>query len=205
MVLAQGDNGRELVPAHEAVEIQETPLGADNIVVPATVRWLSELRGGGVPTKIRSITATDAGAYVTFDCTPKVQYVTDNGPVYLHWSGCTVRDMKDAQDPIFDGLPAHDRAQLFAAVGAEMTTKTEFNPERGPVAMGTYDSSVYLAWIETMAEVLSSVSPKTHLPGEVAASYGGLMMALSEAAKELMHREIREFHERQPQDRAAGS
>ena len=117
MVLAQGDYGRELVPAHEAVEIQETPLGADNIVVPATVRWLSELRGdSGIPTKIRSVTATDAGAYVAFDCTPRVQYVTDNGPVYLHWSSCTVRNLQDAQDSIFDGLSAHDRAQLFAAV-----------------------------------------------------------------------------------------
>lgn len=117
MVLAQGDNGREWIPASEAVTLQETPLGANNIVVPATVSWLSELRdGGGIPTRIQSITATEAGAYVTYDCTPFPQYATENGHVYLEWSGCTVRHRQDAEHSIFARLSAEDRARLVVAV-----------------------------------------------------------------------------------------
>ena len=61
--------------------------------------------------------------------------------------------------------------------------------EAGPVAMGTYDSSVYLGWIRAMGEVLMSHSPCDSVPGEVISSYGGLMAALAESVEELLAKE----------------
>lgn len=61
--------------------------------------------------------------------------------------------------------------------------------EAGPVAMGTYDSSVYLGWIRAMGDVLLSHSQQDSMPGEVVARYGGLMAALAESVEELLEKE----------------
>lgn len=61
--------------------------------------------------------------------------------------------------------------------------------EAGPVAMGTYDSSVYLGWIRAMGDVLMSHSPRDSVPGEVISRYGGLMAALAESVEELLEKE----------------
>ena len=69
-----------------------------------------------------------------------------------------------------------------------MSTDTQ---EAGPVAMGTYDSSVYLGWIRAMGDVLMNHSARDSLPGEVVTRYGGLISALAESAEELLEKERR--------------
>lgn len=120
MVLAHGDNGREMIPAAEAVTPTVVPLGPGNLVVPATVRWSNESKGGGIPTRIRELTATARGVYVTYDCTPFPRYSKPNGSfVYGEWSGCTVRNRADAADSLWSQLSRSDQARILAALEAQ--------------------------------------------------------------------------------------
>jgi hypothetical protein len=122
MVMAIGESGQyEPTPAHEVVEIEAVPLGAGNMVVPATVRWFSSIRDGGcVPTRLRQVNRPKAGVRqfvrVEFDCTPFARYTTDAGPVMGTWSSCMVRHLADAADPIFAGLTPREHARIRRAV-----------------------------------------------------------------------------------------
>ncbi len=122
MVMAIGDNGMELTPVEDVVGIQCVP-DTGGYVTPAFVRWLAQ-RGDRVPTRIRRINRAGtrlnpkAFPYVEFDCTPYVRYTLDSGPVYGEWSSCCLRNLADAQDPLWATLPARSRARLVAAVGS---------------------------------------------------------------------------------------
>ena len=67
--------------------------------------------------------------------------------------------------------------------------KAEADPirEPGPAAMN-FDGGTYLAWIQSMGEVLMSVQ-HDNVPGRAMANYGGLILALAEAAEELQAKE----------------
>lgn len=93
---AIGDNGPELVPADEVVEIRAIPVGPGNMVIPATIRAIRK-RGEGMPTRLRRIMRPNTRAnpspfvHVFFDCTPFARYMTENGPVMGDWSSCGLR------------------------------------------------------------------------------------------------------------------
>jgi len=123
MVMAIGESGQyEPTPADEVVEIEAVPLGAGNIVIPATVRWQCRSCSGGVPTRLRRVAKPKAGGppwvYVEFDCTPFERFTLDTGPVMGDWSGCYVRNLADAADPILAGLSPRERARIRSAVVA---------------------------------------------------------------------------------------
>ena len=119
---AHGENGLELCPESEVIEIKPIPLGRGNIVVPETVAWLSSIRdGGGVPTKLREIAqpspeSDHKAVRVTFDCTPIERYRLDSGPVYGEWSSCYVRNAVDVRHPIFNRLTTDERQRMLQAV-----------------------------------------------------------------------------------------
>ena len=123
MVLAYGDSGMEPTPRNQVVEIECVPLGPDNLVGPAMVRWLAK-RGGHMPTRVRRVLKPNtrlnrmSHAYVEFDCTPFVLYTSDDGPVYGNWSGCYVRNPDEARDSVFDALPMNDKVRILTAVGS---------------------------------------------------------------------------------------
>lgn len=109
LISAIGDTGVEQVPTSMTVPVAAVPLGDGNTVVPATLRWQSAFRSGGIPTRVRRIKWPTKRnglrfASVEFDCTPFVRYTLDTGPIYGDWSGCCVRNLGDAFDPVFDGL-----------------------------------------------------------------------------------------------------
>ena len=122
MVLAYGDHGLEPTAIENIEEIAAVPLGAGNLVIPATHRWMRRVPGAGVPTRIRRVLKPrtrlnkSAHAYVEFDCTPFERYVTNAGPVMGHWSGCCLRGRGDAEDSLWAALSVLDRARLYAAV-----------------------------------------------------------------------------------------
>lgn len=120
MVMAIGENGPELTPADEVVEIQAIPLGEDNLVVPATVRWMSSIRSGGVPTRIRKIrrpTKHCRYVVVEFDCTPFSRFTNPDGSPYMgNWSSCVVRHLRDAGHEVFAGLTNRERTRIARAV-----------------------------------------------------------------------------------------
>ncbi|MGE4070809.1 MAG: hypothetical protein AB7E72_06495 [Lysobacterales bacterium] len=122
MVLAYGDNGLELTPRDEVIELGEVPLGQQNLVVPATVRWLSTIRAGGVPVRLRKIQRPSKSrpyAVVEFDCTPFARFMNDDGSPFLgDWSSCCVRHLQDARHEIFSGLADRERARIARAVSA---------------------------------------------------------------------------------------
>jgi hypothetical protein len=64
--------------------------------------------------------------------------------------------------------------------------------EPGPAAMN-HDASVYLAWIQSMGEVLMNVRANDVIEGQAVANYGGLILALAEAAEELADKERAEM------------
>lgn len=128
MVLAYGENGLEPTPADEVVWIEEIPLGEDNIVVPATVRWLSTIRsGGGIPTRLRKIQRPNSRrphVLVEYDCTPFERIQNSDGtPVMGDWSSCYVRHLQDARDAIFNGLTDNERSQIAHAVATGAETR----------------------------------------------------------------------------------
>lgn len=122
IVMAVGDSGRlEPMRESETVTIKAVPRAAGNMVIPATVRWFSSIRGGGcIPTRLRYVRKPKAGVrdcvQVEFDCTPFLRYTLDSGPVFGDWSSCMVRDLTDARDPIFDGLTPREKARIVRAV-----------------------------------------------------------------------------------------
>jgi len=120
MVLANGENGLELTPIEETVSIDVVPLGQGNVIIPATVRFISTTRQGGIPTRllrIRLPTEKNGLTYaqVRFECTPFVRYEWKGKTVYGDWSSCAVRNMTDADDPIFSRLTLRDRARITRA------------------------------------------------------------------------------------------
>lgn len=64
--------------------------------------------------------------------------------------------------------------------------------EPGPAAMN-HDASVYLAWIQSMGEVLMNIRATDAIDGRAAANYGGLILALAEAAEEQADKERAEL------------
>ena len=125
MVEAYGDHGLEFVSEEEVVKICCVPLGSCNEIIPATIRHLSTTREGGghIPERIRRIrwpTVANGRRYasVEFDCTPFVRYTMDRGPVFGYWAGCCVRNMRDAQDPIFSSLTIKERRRIERAARA---------------------------------------------------------------------------------------
>jgi hypothetical protein len=122
LVEAIGDNGIELVPISDVVEIPVMPLGEGNIVIPATVRFDGR-RGGGLPRRLISILKPGTRLnhhprfpYVEFECTPFVRYTLPEGPVMGHRRGCYIRHIADSKDPVWDALSKADRAKLERAV-----------------------------------------------------------------------------------------
>lgn len=122
MVMAYGDNGMELVPASEVVEIRPFPIGVGNIVIPASNRFLNERRGGGVPTRLLSIrrpsTTRNPRPFplVEYECTPYARWDGDASPRTV--SACYLQGERDAGDPLFRNLPASDLQRLRRAVAA---------------------------------------------------------------------------------------
>lgn len=120
MVMAHGDNGMELVPASEVVEIRPLPMGPGNIPVPAGVRFLNERRGGGVPTRLLGIRRPSTKRnprpfpFVEYECTPYPRWDVDPTPRTA--SCCYLTREQDAADPLFDRLPEKDQQRLRAAV-----------------------------------------------------------------------------------------
>jgi len=132
VVMAIGDFGTlEPTPKAHTVEISAIPAGSDNQVIPATIRWFSELRdGGGIPTRIRRIRYPTARgernhAFVEFDCTPFVRYKLPSGSVMGDWSECYVRNLEDATDPIFSGLSMKDQRRLVRAARASESRRRQ--------------------------------------------------------------------------------
>jgi hypothetical protein len=122
-VPAIGDNGCfESVRESETVSIPFIPVGADNMIVPATLRALQRAPGEGQPTRLirilRASTRLNPRPYarVEFECTPFERY-RDRGKVVLgHESSCFVRGERDARDPLFDSLTVRDRFRILKAV-----------------------------------------------------------------------------------------
>lgn len=122
LILAYGERGLEPTPRGEVIEIEAVPLGEQNVVVPATVRGLSTIRSGGVPTRIRKVwrpSSKRAYVVVEFDCTPFPRFTNAAGsPVLGDWSSCCVRHLQDARHEIFDGLTDRERSRIARAVSA---------------------------------------------------------------------------------------
>lgn len=59
----------------------------------------------------------------------------------------------------------------------------------GPKAFTVHDSSVYIGWIKSMGEVLMHTHRSESIEGDVISGYGGLILALAEAADELSTKE----------------
>lgn len=123
MVMAYGDHGLESTPVEEAVEIRALPVGAGNIVIPATLRFFRK-SGGRVPTRLIRVEKPSARngrkhVLVRFACAPFERYQTPEGvPVYGHEDACQVRNVNDALDPLFAGLTKRERARISRAVAA---------------------------------------------------------------------------------------
>ena len=60
----------------------------------------------------------------------------------------------------------------------------QITEEFGPKAFACYDSSVYLAWLKAIGDLMMNAD-KDCLPGRATSNLGGLVLALSEAASEL--------------------
>ncbi len=121
MVLAYGDHGLEPTPVEDVIEIGCIPLGAGNVVTPRARRYLQRSPGEGVPTKLLRVEKPSkrnglAHVLVRYECTPLMQYMTDEGPKYLHRWGCQVPTLDDAADPLFDGLTEREKARIARAV-----------------------------------------------------------------------------------------
>ncbi len=118
-VMAYGDNGLELTPESEAVEIHAIPFGPSNLVIPETVAFLAATRDGGRPTRLIQIdppTAQSKHPYplVRFACTPFVRLVMDDVTHMGEELTCYLLSSKDATHPIFADMPAVDRERIAA-------------------------------------------------------------------------------------------
>lgn len=65
---------------------------------------------------------------------------------------------------------------------------TETVPQ-GPQAFSVWDSSIYMAWIRAMSDMMLSKCDPSCMDEHTLANYGGLMHALTEAAEELQAKE----------------
>ncbi len=67
---------------------------------------------------------------------------------------------------------------------------------QGPQAFACWDSSIYMAWVRSMSDMLLSKADPTVMDENTLANYGGLMHALTEAAEELQASERKSLLER---------
>lgn len=63
----------------------------------------------------------------------------------------------------------------------------------GPAAFTCHDSSVFIGWIQAMGEMAMHTNASRGIEGHVVANYGGLILALAEAAEELADKERAEW------------
>lgn len=61
---------------------------------------------------------------------------------------------------------------------------TETVPQ-GPQAFAGWDSSIYMAWVRAMSDMMLCKADPTGMDEHTLANYGGLMHALTEAAEEM--------------------
>jgi len=126
MVMAYGSNGLEPTPESETVSIPVCPVAIDmdngTPVTPDLYRFFK--RGNeGTPTSLRNIQGPGTRkpnyrpyVYVEFSCTRFVRYTLDDITHYGDSSGCYVRHMRDALDPLWSALSDGERAQIIQAV-----------------------------------------------------------------------------------------
>lgn len=62
-----------------------------------------------------------------------------------------------------------------------------------PKAFTAHDSSIFIGWIQAMGEMAMHTNASTGIEGHVVANYGGLILALAEAAEELADKERAEL------------
>lgn len=62
----------------------------------------------------------------------------------------------------------------------------------GLKAFEGYDSSIYMSWLSAMSDMLMADGDASVMAPHTLANYGGLMFAVTEAAKELQERERNE-------------
>lgn len=112
MVLAHGDNGQELTPAHEVVEIPALVFAPGNRPIPQTIRALP-FRWGR-PVRLLGIRRVGVPW-------PLVRWRDDRGETNC----CFVRNLAEADDVLFDALPQTSRDRINAAA---RTAIAEGNP-----------------------------------------------------------------------------
>jgi hypothetical protein len=122
-VQAIGDSGHfESVRESEAVSISTVPVGDDNAIVPATLRFLRKSASQGRPTNLLRILQPNTRlnrrpyARVYFKCTPFERYRLAGKPVLGHEDSCFVRNEADAYDPLFASLSFDEGARILSAV-----------------------------------------------------------------------------------------
>jgi hypothetical protein len=125
LVWVMGDNGRELVPKSQTVEIPivpfvPNPLGGDGMLpVPATVRVLFR-SNPPIPQKLVRIDMADRTkrrpwCLVTWKCR-KYAVSTLAGKRYRDEHSCYVRNEADVNDPLFITLTRRERKEICDAV-----------------------------------------------------------------------------------------
>lgn len=65
---------------------------------------------------------------------------------------------------------------------------TETLPQ-GPKAFAGWDSSIFMAWIAAMSDMMMTGGDPAQMADETLKNYGGLMHSLTEAAEEMLERE----------------
>ena len=104
-VMAHGENGLELTPIDQVVEIPVLVLAPGNRPIPQTIRAL-HVRFGK-PVRLLGIRKVGQPW-------PLIRWLDDRGEKNL----CYVRNHSEASDPLFDALPASSRERIAAAVVA---------------------------------------------------------------------------------------
>ena len=66
--------------------------------------------------------------------------------------------------------------------------ETETVPQ-GPKAFAGWDSTMYMAWIRALSDMMLSNADPGTMDKHTLANYGGLMHSLTEAAEEMQERE----------------
>lgn len=109
MVQAHGDNGPEWTAEDAVTVIPAAPLvdtfEGDYIATPASIRHFA--LAFGKPVRLTGI-RRQAHGWIG------VTWRDDRG----ERASCTVRNAREAGDPLFDGLPPRSRARILAAVAA---------------------------------------------------------------------------------------
>jgi hypothetical protein len=120
VMMAIGDSGGyEAMPAREVVQVGSVPVGEDNMIIPATVRYTRRDVGENVPIKLLNIREPNTRLnrrrhpLVTFSCTPFVRYMLKGKPVLGDVMSCFVRNEHDAKDPLFDSLSVKERFRIL--------------------------------------------------------------------------------------------